>query len=222
MRLAGIVATLIGIAIVFVCVDFAARSLFKIEQARETERFSVPAGRSAGEELPRQPRLEPFEPQLPARESFAADARELEAQLHRYGQTEDAEFARVPIEIAIQRTAKQLQWKKCSEFQGLRERRRAIVSGEANSGRVFREGDAMKNRSVSGFAASVAAEESVSIIDANSAGDLEGVGSRLRLRISRVDNVYRNRLPTPCCGGSAATGGNCARRSARRAARYSV
>jgi hypothetical protein len=138
--LAGIVATLIGIAIVFVCVDFAARALFKIEQARETKEFGVPAGRSAGEELPRQPRLEPFEPQMPAAGSFAADARELEDQLHRYGQTEDAEFARIPIEIAIQRTAKQLRG-KMEPGSGSDKRRQALVSGDANSGRVFRESE---------------------------------------------------------------------------------
>jgi hypothetical protein len=139
IRLAGVIATLIAVSIVFLAVDFAARSLFKIQQRRETERVAVPPGRSAGDELPRQPRLEPFEPQLPAPESFAADTRELEAQLHRYGAGDDAEFTRVPIEVAILRTAKQLQDKRDKDSTKANNRR-PLVSGEANSGRVFREG----------------------------------------------------------------------------------
>jgi hypothetical protein len=138
IRFAGIVATLIGIVIVLVCVDLAARALFKNEKTRKREGFGVLAGRSAGEELPRQPRLEGFQPQLPAAGSFAADARELEAQLHRYNAAEEADFARVPIDVAIQRTAKQLQAISAKESKGSG-RQRTIVSGEANSGRVFRE-----------------------------------------------------------------------------------
>jgi hypothetical protein len=138
VSLAGVVATLIGVAIVFFAVDFAARTLFRIQQQRETQRVAIPAGRSAVEELPRPPRLEPFEPQLPARESFAADTRELEAQLHRYGAAEAKEFARVPIEVAIQHTAKQLQSTNTRDSKGMK-RQRPLVSGEANSGRVFRE-----------------------------------------------------------------------------------
>jgi hypothetical protein len=138
LSLAGVVATLIAIAILFIAVDFAARALFKNQQGREMERFAVPAGRSAGEELPRQPRLEPFEPKLPAAESFAAEARDLEGQLHSYGAAEDSEFARVPIEVAIQRTATQLQSNKSGSSDSNR-RERPLVSGDANSGRVFRE-----------------------------------------------------------------------------------
>ncbi|HEY2415168.1 MAG TPA: hypothetical protein VGI40_23190 [Pirellulaceae bacterium] len=138
VNLAGVVATLIGVAIVFVAVDFAARSLFKIQQRRETERVVMPAGQSVGESLPPQPRLEPFEPQLPAGESFAADARNLETQLHHYGPAKDAEFARVPIAIAIQHTAKQLRSKSARDSKDTK-RQRPFVSGEANSGRVFQE-----------------------------------------------------------------------------------
>jgi hypothetical protein len=137
VRLAGVVATVIGVAMVFGAVDFAARSLFRIQQRRETGRVAVPGSHRAGDILPRQPRLEPFEPQLPAQESFAAAVGDRESELHGYGATEDSRFARVPIEIAIQHTARQLQGK--SERKA--NKREPVVSGDANSGRVFREGE---------------------------------------------------------------------------------
>ncbi len=87
--------------------------------------------------LPRTPRLEAIESSTLADDSFATAQRQREARLHRSGPTDESGFVHIPIEKAIELTAKDLQ---SQTAPAPRDKSRGLLGGgEANSGRVFRE-----------------------------------------------------------------------------------
>jgi hypothetical protein len=153
VRFGAIAATLIVMALSLAAVGAGARSLLRSKSLHKTERAAMKNVRQSGDGLPAAPRLEPFEPQYPSPNSFAADAHELEERLHRYSRSADADFVQVPIEVAIQHMAEKLQRSRGEERddngRGKEDRddrnarparsRSFRVSGDANSGRVFRE-----------------------------------------------------------------------------------
>jgi hypothetical protein len=136
LRFRIIAAALVGVGLVLWIVGISAQSFLHRQLRYDAQRLATK--RLIEEKLPDQPRLESFEPQYPASESFATNMRNLEDQLHQFGPSQDDGFARVPIEVAIEHMAKQLQAKKKDNLE-VRTSQQPIVSGDANSGRVFRE-----------------------------------------------------------------------------------
>jgi len=90
-------------------------------------------------QLPNQPRLEAFEPQPGASETFAASEQAAEASLHAYGPTNELGFVHIPIEQAMRSLAKELSSQ--SQPEPLDPKSRGLIgSGDANSGRLLRGG----------------------------------------------------------------------------------
>ena len=104
---------------------------------------------STGDEFPPQPRLEPFEPQLPAAESYAADVRtNRRAQLHRLWRSEDGDIRAYP-----DRKSHPARGQAIAVQKAMIPRSRSsqpLVSGEANSGRVFGGGEDNSGRILRG------------------------------------------------------------------------
>jgi hypothetical protein len=89
--------------------------------------------------LPRTPRLEAIESPTPANSSFAAAQQKREDRLRSSGPTEEPGFVHIPINKAMEKAANDLQ----SQAQPAQRDAKSlglISGGEANSGRVFREG----------------------------------------------------------------------------------
>lgn len=97
------------------------------------------ASRSTSFTLPAAPRLEPLATHTAdPGSSFLAQQAAQEAQLHRFGRTDDPGYVHVPIERAIARLAEELQSgarppPRGAKSQGL------VNSGDANSGRRLRK-----------------------------------------------------------------------------------
>jgi len=133
IRYALVAVSIVLLGLALVGVTCGARWLIHLESRNDSRR--LPAADDLPMKLSIQPRLEPFEPQLPTANSFAADIQAMEGRLQSYGPTDEADFVHVPIEIAIQHVARQLQ-KPAAEREP--KSRGLINAGDSNSGRVFR------------------------------------------------------------------------------------
>jgi hypothetical protein len=115
-------------------------TFFKGEERnlRASKGSAFPLAPHPSDELPARPRLEPIE-QMEHIEEASVFRRLLakENQLHSYGETSDADFVRIPIDVALRIAAKQLP---VSEPRSEDRRRQSglIDAGESNSGRLFR------------------------------------------------------------------------------------
>jgi hypothetical protein len=87
--------------------------------------------------LPAQPRLDALE-RHDAQRSFEARSAAAEKRLHDYGPAEDAGYVHVPIDKAMQKLAGGLQSQNAPKRQA--KSAGLVGGGEANSGRLFREG----------------------------------------------------------------------------------
>jgi hypothetical protein len=111
--------------------------LFVHEEAATDVRQAARPGQGRSLTLPAQPRLEALQSQ-PSDRSFEARSATAEARLHSFGPADDAGYVHIPIEKAMQKLAADLQSHqpppRQPKSQGL------VGGGEANSGRLLREG----------------------------------------------------------------------------------
>lgn len=136
LNLFSVAVTLVFLGLALMTVGVGTGWLLHGEARLRSERFAA-ATWSPNVDLPRQPRLEPLEPQIPASASFVAGEQAAEARLHGHAPASETGFVQIPIDKAIDQVAKELRAqgpiKAPAKSQGL------VGSGDSNSGRMLRE-----------------------------------------------------------------------------------
>jgi len=137
VSLAGVIAILIAIALVFAGVFFLCAWMLMMSQpnswrAASSSNYAVPA-----DQKPAPPRLEPLDFEGAAATDVFAKQLKLEHTLHTYGDTAVDDFVHIPIERATQLVVQSLPVREGSQPPaksfGL------VGGGESNSGRLYSE-----------------------------------------------------------------------------------
>jgi len=136
VRFGAIAAAALVIAATLATVVGAIR-LFVHEEAATDVRRAARGASGLSLVLPVEPRLDALEPH-DAERSFEAQNAAAQKRLHHYGPAEDAGYVHVPIDKAMQKLASDLQSQDVPKRQG--KSAGLVGGGEANSGRLFREG----------------------------------------------------------------------------------